>query len=126
VVAIEDALTRISAIQARFGTVLGGQALFQGVASDAARHAGLGRDETPVVDPAGAAAGTVASAAASTDALVTAQGVDAIVAELQRSLGGSSTLMDLTGADGDGGELDLLAGLLAQQQARAGLGGGGS
>ena len=66
------------------------------------------------------------SAEVSTDALVAAQGVDAVVAELQRSLGGSSTLSDLTGADGDGGELDLLAGLLAQQQARAGLGGVGS
>lgn len=122
--AIEDALIRISTIQARFGTTLGGQALFPGVASDAARHAGLGRDEAVAVEASAGAESSDDGGQEPDDALVTAQGVEAVVAELQRTLGGSSTLMDLGGLSGEGDELGLLAGLLAQQQARAGLGGG--
>lgn len=57
--AIEDVLARISSIQARFGLTGFGTAEFQGLLSDAARHAGVSPQDR--VDEAGAATVSLAT-----------------------------------------------------------------
>ncbi|MEM9035340.1 MAG: hypothetical protein AAGD18_12175 [Actinomycetota bacterium] len=133
--AIDDVLSRISAIQARFDSAFGSSALFEDVASDAARHAGLGRDETPVLDPAGESVATAGdetvdgAAAATADDASSGEAIDAMVAAqlTAAASGGSSTLLDLAGSASDPtDQLQLLASFIAQQQASAGLGGSGA
>lgn len=142
--AIDEVLSRISAIQARFGFSVGGTAEFDGLVSDAARHAGLGVDETSEDERSGESTGstdastssgdlTAGESATPTDASVEVAGIessssggtlDALVAAQLRAAatGGSSTLLELAADSSDSSEpLELLASYIAQQQAGIGL-----
>ena len=124
---IAAAVARITELQARFGlhrTQGAISADFEGVLSDAARHAGLGRDELVARTAAGpsgvdaAAAGSAADGAAAPAAPLAASLLSA-VADGGAGTAGLASFLGGSGAD----PLEVLAAYVADRQAALGVGG---